>query len=133
MEFNMQIASRGLSLIELLVVITIISVLATVGYPSYKTYLMESRRTDAINALRENQLTIEKYMQQSGVTPTTSAVTLLTTSAQGFYDLTYTRVDDDSYKLVATAVSGRSQANDTDCTTITLISEMDNIYPTACH
>lgn len=129
----MQIASRGLSLIELLVVITIISVLATVGYPSYKTYLMESRRTDAINALRENQLTIEKYMQQSGVTPATNAVTLLTTSEQGFYDLTYTRVDDDSYKLVATAVSGRSQANDTDCTTITLISEMDNIYPTACH
>ncbi len=129
----MRIANRGLSLIELLVVITIISVLATVGYPSYKTYLMESRRTDAINALRENQLTIEKYMQQSGVTPATNAVTLLTTSAQGFYDLTYTQVDDDSYKLVATAVSGRSQANDTGCTTITLISEMDNIYPTACH
>lgn len=124
---------QGLSLIELLVVITIIAVLATIGYPSYQTYLIESRRSDAINTLLENQLTIEKYMQQFGVTPAANAVTLATTSEQGLYDISYTKVDDDSYKLVATAVSGRSQANDTDCVTITLISEMDNIYPTACH
>lgn len=123
---------RGISIIELIVVLTIISILAVVGFPAYQTYLIESRRSDAVNALRANQLTIESYMQQFGVTPSDSDVTLITDSANSFYTIAYTQVDNDSYKLVATAVPTSSQNNDTGCTTITLISEMDNIYPTYC-
>lgn len=125
--------NQGVTLLELIVVLTIVAILAVVGFPSYQTYLMESRRSDAIDALRENQLTLENYMQVNGVTPASGAVTLLTTSKAGFYNITYTQVDNNSYKLVATAVSGKSQVNDTGCTTITLISQMDTIYPTTCH
>lgn len=124
----------GATLMELLVVITIIAILVAVGYPSYQTYLMESRRSDAINALRQNQLIIENYMQSNGgVTPDAGDVTLLTTSPEGFYTLTYSQQANNAYKLVATAVNGTSQEDDTDCVTITLISQMDNIYPTYCH
>lgn len=124
----------GATLMELLVVITIIAILAAVGYPSYQTYLMESRRSDAINSLRQNQLIIENYMQSNGgVTPDAGDVTLLTTSPEGFYTLTYSQQANNAYKLVATAVNGTSQENDTECVTITLISQMDTIYPTYCH
>jgi type IV pilus assembly protein PilE len=124
---------RGLTLIELIVVLAIVAILAVVGYPSYQTYLIESRRTDAINGLRANQLIIENYMQENGVTPDPSAVTLETVSPAGFYTLDYTQDDDDSYQLVATADPANTQNNDTGCTTITLISQMDNIYPTYCN
>lgn len=127
-----QVHRRGVSMIEIIVVLTIISILAVVGIPSYQTYLIESRRSDAINALRENQLAIESYMQQFGVTPDANDITLITDSTNGFYTIAYTKVDENSYKLVATAVEDSSQNNDTGCTTITLISEMDNIYPTYC-
>lgn len=124
---------RGVTLIELIVVLSIIAMLAVVAFPSYQTYLIESRRSDALNALRANQLIIESYMQQNGATPSSSDVTLITTSDNGFYTIAYTQESADSYQLVATAVSGTSQANDTGCTTITLISQMDTIYPTYCH
>lgn len=124
---------RAVTLLELIVVLTIVAILAVVGFPSYQTYLVESRRSDAINALRANQLTLENYMQQNGTTPASGSITLITTSEAGYYNITYTQVDSNNYKLVATAVSGKSQANDTGCTTITLISQMDTIFPPSCH
>jgi len=123
----------GMTLIELIVVITIVGLLAVIGIPSYKTYIVESRRTDGIVSLRKNQLLVENYIHQNSVTPGSSDVAFITTSATGFYTIAYTQVSSSRYKLVATAVSGTSQANDTGCTVITLTSEMDDIYPAACH
>lgn len=124
---------RGVTMIELIVVISIVAILMVIGYPSYQTYLIESRRSDALNGLRNNQLIIEGYMQQNGVTPGSGDVTLAAVSPEGFYNLAYTQIDNDSYQLVATAVSTTSQNNDTGCTTITLTSQMDTVYPTYCH
>lgn len=123
----------GITLIELIVVIAIVGLLAVVGFPSFKTYLIESRRSDAIVTLRKNQLLVENYIHQNSVTPTGAQVTFITTSAAGFYTVAYTQVSSTRYKLVATAVGGNSQASDTGCTVITLTSEMDDIYPAACH
>lgn len=123
----------GVTLIELVVVLSIIAILAAIGIPSYQTYLIESRRSDAINALQHNQLLIENYIQKNGTTPTSSQVTLLTASSEGFYDMTYNRIDDANYKIIATANSGKSQNNDTGCTVITMINQMDTIYPAYCH
>ncbi len=123
----------GVTLIELVIVIAIVGLLATIGIPSYQTYLIESRRNDGINTLRENQLLVENYMQQNGICPTSGQITVITSSPAGFYTIAYTRVSDSRYKLVATAVSGTSQNNDSGCTVLTLTSEMDDIYPIACH
>jgi len=123
----------GVTLIELVVVLSIIAILAAIGIPSYQTYLIESRRSDAINALQSNQLIIENYIQNNGVTPSSSQVTLLTVSPNGFYDMTYNQVDTANYKIVATAHSGKSQNNDTGCTVISIMNQMDTIYPAYCH
>lgn len=123
---------KGLTLVELLVVMSIIGILAAVGLPSYYTYLKESRRGDAVTALRENQIAIEQYISQNGTTPTSGQVTLLTTSPGGFYTIAYTQVSSSRYKMVATAASGTTQVNDTGCTTLTLVNEMDSIYPLDC-
>lgn len=124
---------QAITLIEMVVVLTIIAILAVVAFPSYQTYLIESRRSDAIVGLRNNQLLIENYMQQNGTTPSSSDVSLAITSPQGFYDLSYTQVDSENYELEATAANNSSQEQDTECVTITLISQMDTIYPTFCN
>ncbi|HSX19715.1 MAG TPA: type IV pilin protein [Gammaproteobacteria bacterium] len=129
----MKNVSRGVTLIELIVVLTIMSILAVVALPSYQQYLIEARRSDAINAIRSNQMVVEKYMQQNNATPTSGQVTLKTVSDSGFYNMTYTQVSSSTYQIVATAVSTTSQNNDTGCTVITLVSQMDTIYPTYCH
>lgn len=123
----------GVTLIELMVVLAIVCILALVGFPSYEHYLMGSRRSDAINTLRENQLLIENYRYKNGATPGSGDVTFITTSPAGFYTIAYTQVSNNRYRLVATAVGSSSQANDTGCTVITLTSEMDDIYPAECH
>lgn len=128
----MEIRMRGITLVELLVVMSIIAILAVVGYPSYQTYLVESRRADAKVALRNNQFILEEYISENGITPTSGQVSLATISPNGFYTIAYTRVSDDRYKLVATAATGTSQTSDTGCTVMTLISEMDKIYPVQC-
>ncbi len=126
--------NKGLTLIELIVVMTIVAILSVIGLPAYQTYMIETRRSDAINAIRADQLIIEEYMQQNGgATPSSSDISLSATSPGGFYNIAYTQVDSSSYSLVATAVSTTSQNNDTGCTTITLISQMDTIFPTYCH
>lgn len=123
----------GVTMIELVVALSIIAILAAIGLPSYQTYLIESRRSDAINALQSNKLIIENYMQKNDITPTSGQVTLLEVSTAGFYDIAYIRVSDTTYRMTATAKSGTSQSGDTGCTIIKLRKESDTIFPAYCH
>ena len=122
----------GLTLTELLIVISITAVLAAIGYPSYQTYLKETRRQDAINSIRENQLIIESYILNYAKTPSTSEVSLLSTSAKGYYTLTYNRIDETHYIITAKAEPSKSQATDTNCTVIWISSELDTTFPAEC-
>lgn len=124
--------TKGITLIELLVVLTIMAIVAVAGYPSYQTYLMETRRSDAITAIRENQLRIEEYFTQHAILPTTTQVTLLTASPRSFYTLTYERVNDEQYKITANADTSKAQKRDTNCQTIYITSELDTVMPFEC-
>jgi type IV pilus assembly protein PilE len=50
---------RGVTLVELLIVTSIIAVLSTIAYPSYTSYVLKSYRTEALEALTKTQLHIE--------------------------------------------------------------------------
>ncbi|MGR6860845.1 type IV pilin protein [Aliivibrio salmonicida] len=49
----------GVTLVELLIVTAIISILATVAYPSYTSHVLKSHRAEAITTLTKTQLHIE--------------------------------------------------------------------------
>ncbi len=53
--------SKGFSLIELLVVVTIIGIIASIAYPSYQDQVTKSKRTDAQGALLSFGLAMERY------------------------------------------------------------------------
>jgi type IV pilus assembly protein PilE len=58
---------QGVTLMELLTVVAVVSILATVAVSSYRRYLLRAQRSDATTALLQLQSQQEKPFLQYGV------------------------------------------------------------------
>ena len=52
---------EGFTLIELMIVVTIIGILAAIAYPSYQNYVRKTKRVEAQTALTELVTKLQKY------------------------------------------------------------------------
>jgi type IV pilus assembly protein PilE len=59
-------ASKGFTLIELMIVVAIIGILAAIAYPSYQEYVRKSNRAEASVALMESAQALERYYSIQG-------------------------------------------------------------------
>jgi type IV pilus assembly protein PilE len=113
--------SKGFSLIELMVVVAIVGVLASVAFPSFMSSIRKSRRSDALIALGAAQQSQERYrLSHSTYGGTTTAIGISGNSEAGLYTIAISGNTGTDYVLTASAVSGKSQAADTGCTSITV-------------
>ncbi len=126
----MQATQRGFTLIELMTVIVVVAILASIAVPSYRNYLLRAQRTEATTALLNLQAAQEKfYLQQNRYATTQAELTAgpgdvpaglgqLARTERGFYDITLApgANGDQSYVATATPVAGGGQADDTRCT-----------------
>lgn len=117
--------ARGFTLVELMVVVTLIAILAAIAVPAYQDFVRKARRADAKRDLTALQLAQERW-RANNVQYTTTLVgpgglnwTLTTpvTSREGYYtlDIVDADVGPNTYTITATAVSGKSQAKDSTC------------------
>ena len=52
---------KGFTIIELLIVLAIIGILATIAFPTYQTYVIETRRSDGQNLLMRTAAAQERF------------------------------------------------------------------------
>ncbi len=114
-------AHMGFSLIELMITVSLIGILTAIAYPSYSSYVQDSRRQVAKQVLLESAQKLERYYAQNfnyDGAVSNGSVTVVTPDAsfEDFYTLTAT-ASANSFTLSATPFG--SQATD-ECGTLTL-------------
>jgi len=107
---------QGFTLIELMIVVAILSIIVTIGYPMYVEQGVKSRRADAKVALTDAAQVTERCRTN---TNTYTNCFTTTNSSEGFYQIS-TSATANTYTLTAAIISGKSQANDTKCASFTL-------------
>ncbi len=118
---------KGMTLIEVMVVVTIIAIIGAVAYPLFTDYVREARRADAISQLLTLQLAQEEYRLRNS--SYAELAVLGTTVNSEFYAFSVTNVGAETYSLTATAIG--AQASDTECASMT-INQNDQRPPAAC-
>jgi type IV pilus assembly protein PilE len=120
-------ASNGFTLTELLIVIAVVAVLVALAIPSYQSFVMKSRRTEAKELLYTAAQRLQQYYTMfNAYTTNAGSLSVPTTSSNGYYNLTIaagtTGSINTSYTVTATPVGGTSQAGDSACGTYALNS-----------
>lgn len=110
---------KGFSLIELLIVVAIIGILATIGMGFYGDHVLSSNRTDGRAALTETAASLEKCRSLYGAYNHANCRTATAyTTDKGLYTISAPTLTDTTFVLNAAPQLG--QVNDADCLTLTL-------------
>jgi type IV pilus assembly protein PilE len=105
---------KGLTLLELLMVVVIVAVLAAIAIPTYSNYMIRARRVDAKTALEQLRAAQEMYRAERGGYALQIANTLDNLGAvvtSGDYNLSFTVATPNSFTAQAVPQTSR-QASD---------------------
>lgn len=102
---------RGVTLIELMIVVVIISILAAVSFPSYREFVARAKRNEAKAALLQIATNQERfYLQNNTFTQDLTVLGFATTpnftTPTGSYIITIPNADPSDYSATATFQSG---------------------------
>ena len=117
MQTNRFVSPRtaaGFTLIEMLIAVSVASVLSSVAYPSFQGTLHKARRTDALVALMQVQAAQERWRaNHRSYGNSLTEIGAPSVSSAGHYTLQVLSADSERYELVAVATG--NQARDTAC------------------
>lgn len=121
--FSHRSRKSGFTLIELMIAVVIVTILATIAYPSFMNQVRKSRRSDAVQALAALQQAQERWRTKettyagNGVLTTAwpNGLGLSVRTTGGYYDIAIAATPAPSgttYAATATGVTGTSQYSD---------------------
>lgn len=97
----MRRSNRGFTLIEMLIVIAIIGIIITIGYPSLTEYVNKGRRTEVVGTLSEQAQILERFYSKNNVY---TGITGLS-AGTSYYTITPT-ITDQTFLLTAVRKPG---------------------------
>lgn len=103
----MRRSNRGFTLIEIMIVIAIIGIVMTIGYPSLTEYVKKGRRAEVAGLLSEQAQILERYYSKNGVYTNATGLS----AGNDFYTITPTLADQ-TFLLTAARKSGSAMATD---------------------
>lgn len=117
---------RGMTLIELMIVVVIVAVLASIAVPSYRQYVIRTHRVEGKTALLNLAAAQEKFYLQNNRYADTgehddappAGLGIPTDTENGWYTIAI--VDGDAAGFSATATATGAQAVDTHCASFTI-------------
>lgn len=112
----MRRSNRGFTLIEIMIVIAIIGIVVTIGYPSFTEYVKKGRRADAVGLLTDQAQILERFYSKNNIY---TGVTGLSTG-NDFYTITPT-ITDQTFLVTAVRKAGTAMSTDK-CGDFTLTS-----------
>ncbi|VVN84809.1 type IV pilin protein [Pseudomonas fluorescens] len=102
----MRRSNRGFTLIEIMIVIAIIGIVITIGYPSLTEYVKKGRRTEVAGLLSEQAQILERFYSKSNVYTGAGL-----SAGNDFYTIT-PALTDQAFKLTAVRKAGSAMATD---------------------
>ena len=111
---------HGMTLLELMIVMAIVGILATIAIPSFNNSVMQARRAEARNALLDGQLKQAEYFANNFQYNWRNQIGADEFTENNYYRITVRKPDGEDFttgfEMRATPVSGEGQENDTACT-----------------
>ena len=113
---------RGITLLELMIVVVIVGIIASVAYPSYKSQVYKTRRADGQSQLMQTAQALERCYTRSATYVGCATVSLPVASPDRHYSITAGAggITAAAYTLNAAPVG--DQAKDSKCGTLSLTS-----------
>ena len=109
---------RGMTLIEIMIVVVIVGILAAVAFPAYTRYVMRANRVDGTAALLRLAAAQERFYLQNNTYAANPGAMGIAGTESNFYALAITAANATGYTATATA-QGR-QADDDDCQVLSI-------------
>jgi type IV pilus assembly protein PilE len=111
---------HGMTLLELMIVVAIVGILATIAIPSFNDQVLKSRRAEARNALFDAQLKQAEYFANNFTYGWRAEIGADEFTTNNYYRISVRKPDGEDFttgfEMRATPVSGEGQENDTLCT-----------------
>ncbi|MCF2948345.1 prepilin-type N-terminal cleavage/methylation domain-containing protein [Paraglaciecola aquimarina] len=117
---------QGMTLVELMLVVLIIGLLATLVFPSFQKQIQQARRNDGINQLLRLKLQQEAFRTKNNSYALAKQLSLPTSD---YYTFSIDNVSATTYELVATAKG--SQVADKTCKVLSINQSMHKT-PAGC-
>jgi type IV pilus assembly protein PilE len=120
--------ARGFTLVELLIAVTVATLIAGIALPSYQSHVHKSRRADAIAALMKLEFAQAGFQANNGIyTDNLAALRQPATSDEGHYAITVTAAHAGGYTASAQALAHSPQHADEGCATLTLTVQGERV------
>ena len=109
-------AQSGFTLIELMIVVAVLGIIASIALPAYNDFIRKGRRAEAVGDIGQVQLALERWRAEN--TSYDDCATCEASATSKYYKVEVSEASGTAYTITATAQP--PQDSDTACKTMTL-------------